>query len=123
MTCSLSVLPARGQGRNQDKHLRKDYALIVGTVWDRADRPVYGAVVKIRREGQKKAQWELVSDHSGEFAQRVPPGAAEYIVWVDDTRKVDDPLVARRKLRPGQAQTKVRIENDERADVSLHLTE
>ena len=27
------------------------------------------------------------------------------------------------KLKPGQVEAKIRIENDERADISLHLTE
>ncbi|MGZ4822223.1 MAG: hypothetical protein ACXVZM_11510 [Terriglobales bacterium] len=105
------------------KQLRKDYALIFGTVWDKQQRPVYGAVIKIRRESDKKPRWELVSDRSGEFAQRVPPGKMDYMVWVEDTRRVANPEVARRKRKPGEAQTKVHIEYDERADISLHLTE
>jgi hypothetical protein len=106
-----------------DKKLRKDYALIFGTVWDKQNRPVHGALVKIRREGDKKPRWELISDRSGEFAQRVPPGKAEYVVWVDDTRNVVDSKVVKRRLKPGQVATKVRIDNDERVDISLHLTE
>ena len=50
------------------------YALIFGTVWGPDDHPVYGITVKIRRVPDKKPKWELFSDHSGEFAQRVPPG-------------------------------------------------
>jgi hypothetical protein len=116
-------MPSPAQSRPSDKSLRKDYALIFGTVWDREGHPVYGAIVKIRRQGEKSGHWELISDHSGEFAQRVPPGAADYVVWVDDTRQVVNPRVARRKLKPGQAQTKVHIDNDERVDIGLHLTE
>ena len=56
----------------------KPYALIFGTVWGPDDRPVYGVKVKIRRADQKKARWELFSDHHGEFAQRVPVGPADY---------------------------------------------
>ena len=37
----------------------------------------------IRRADQKKAKWELNSDHSGEFAQRLPAGKADYVVWAD----------------------------------------
>jgi len=62
---------------------RKPYALIFGTVWGPDDRPVYGVRVKIRRADQKKPKWELFSDHRGEFAQRLPAGKADYIVWVD----------------------------------------
>jgi hypothetical protein len=97
--------------------------LIFGTVWDRENHPVHGAVVKIRRDGEKQPRWELMSDRRGEFAQRVPTGNTDYVVWVADTRQVANPLVARRKLKPGQAETKVHIENDERADISLHLAE
>ncbi len=45
--------------------------------------PLYGVKVKIRRADQKKAHWELYSDHNGEFAQRVPAGQADYLVWAD----------------------------------------
>ncbi len=122
LTCAGLALATSAQDAG-DKDLRRNYALIYGTVWNRAEHPVYGAVVKIRREGQKKAHWQLFSDHRGEFAQRVPAGTADYVVWVDDTRRVSDPLVMRRKLKPGQVETKVHIENDERADIGLHLTE
>lgn len=127
LVCSVAaacwMLPLHAQSRSSDQQLRKDYALISGTVWDREQHAVYGAVIKIRREGDKKAPWALISDRRGEFAQRVPPGTAHYVIWVDDTRNVVNPLVARRKLKPVQAETKVHIENDERADISLHLTE
>ncbi len=116
----LLLVAAAAQNRSA-KDLRTDYALIFGTVWDKQERPVYGAVVKIRREGEKKAHWELMSDHSGEFAQRVPPGKADYVVWVDDTRNVSNPQVARRKLKPGETETKVHIEQDERVDIGLRL--
>ncbi len=128
LACAAAALPAWAeahtpQSSSKDKKLRKDYALIFGTVWNRQDRAVYGAVVKIRRQGEKKARWELISDRSGEFAQRVPPGEADYVVWVDDTRNVSDPAVAKRKLKPGEAETSIHISGDERADVSLHLRE
>ena len=121
--CFLVILPALAQTSSPEKQLRKDYALIFGTVWDKQKHPVYGARIKIRRQGDKKPRWELVSDRSGEFAQRVPPGKAEYLVWVEDTRSVVNPLVAKRKLKRGEVETKVQIENDERADISLHLSE
>jgi hypothetical protein len=114
------ALPASSQA---DKQLHKEYALIFGTVWDKQNRPVHGARIKIRREGDKKPQWELISDRSGEFAQRVPPGKADYLVWVEDTRNVVDSKVVKRKLKPGEAATKVHIDYDERADISLRLIE
>ena len=64
---------------------RKPYALIAGTVWGPDDHPVYGVTVKIRRatDKAKKARWEVYSDHMGEFAQRVPAGESDYILWAD----------------------------------------
>ncbi len=59
------------------------YALIFGTVWGPDDRPVYGVKIKIRREGEKKARWEQYSNRSGEFAQRVPAGKQDYVVWAE----------------------------------------
>jgi hypothetical protein len=116
----LLAVPLHAQA---DKKLRKEYALIFGTVWDKEGRAVYGAKIGILRAGDKKPRWELISDRNGEFAQRVPPGRAEYVVRVLDTRKVTDPAVVKRKFKAGQAEAQVRIENDERADVGLHLTE
>src|SRR5215468_4656317 len=79
------LLPVSAQTPAGDEHKdpRKSYALVVGTVWGPDDRPVYGVKVKIRRADQKKAKWELYSNHTGEFAQRLPSGKADYIVWAD----------------------------------------
>jgi hypothetical protein len=103
---------ARDKAQEKKADIRKDYALIFGTVWDKDSRPVYGVTVKIRRADQKKAKWELTSDHNGEFAQRVPAGAADYVVWAE---------LPKHKGRV--AETKVHIDNDERTDIGLHLTE
>ena len=92
---------------------RKEYALIFGTVWNAKNEPVYGIPIKIRRAGEKKARWEQVSDHRGEFAQRVPVGAQDYVVWADVK-------TGKGKAKP---EAKVHIDNDERVDISLHLTE
>ena len=91
----------------------KPYALIYGTVYGPDERAVYGVRVKIRRADEKKTRWELYSDHRGEFAQRVPAGAADYIVWADVKRRKGAPV----------PQAKVHIVNDEREDISLRLTE
>ena len=97
----------------------KPYALIFGTVWGPDDRPVYGVKVLIRRTDQKKAKWELYSDHQGEFAQRVPAAKADYLVW-PDLKGLK--LLNGKKLQAGEPVT-VHIEYDERADIGLHLKE
>lgn len=102
-------------GRADDKKKvdeRRSYALIFGTVWTPDSRAAYGVTVKIRPAGDKKAKWTLVSDRRGEFAQRVPPGPADYVIWAEVPKK-KNPI----------AETKIHIDNDERADVGLHLTE
>ena len=96
----------------------KPYALIAGTVWGPDDRPVFGVTVKIRRAKDKKAKWEVYSDHMGEFAQRVPAGESDYILSADLKRfKPSDG----KPLRLVQEVT-VHIYNDEREDTGLHLT-
>ncbi len=93
------------------------YALIFGTVWDPDRVPIYGIKVHIRRADEKKPRWELVSNHTGEFAQRVPAGKADYIVWAD-VKGVK--LPSGKHLKPSPEVT-VHIENDERADTGIHL--
>jgi len=93
------------------QHTGADYALIFGTVWGADGHPVYGIPVKIRRADDKKARWDRVSDHSGEFAQRVPAGSGDYVIWAD----VKTPKGG------AKPETKVHVENDERVDVGLHL--
>jgi hypothetical protein len=90
---------------------QEPYALIFGTVYAADDHPAPGVRVKIRRAADKKARWELVSDRRGEFAQRVPAGQADYVVWAD--LKGNSP----------KPEAKVHVENDERVDIGLHLTE
>lgn len=117
------LLPAsspRGQLLAAQKPKIKPYALIIGTVWGPDDRPVYGVKVRIRRATDKatKTRWELYSDHMGEFAQRVPPGDADYILSAD---------LKGFKPADGKAlhlvqEVTVHIYGDEREDTGLHLT-
>ena len=116
LTC-LAPLTSQAFQQDERKDPRKSYALIVGTVWGPDDRPVYGVTVKIRRTDQKKAKWELYSNHTGEFAQRLPAGKADYIVWAD---LKGFKSLSGNKLAPGPEVT-VHIESEERADVGLHL--
>jgi len=101
------LLAAPATGQNQ-----KRYAVIFGTVWTADNRPAYGVPIKVCRAGEKKARWEAVSDHQGEFAVRVPPVAQEYEVWADI------------KLPKGKEPPKVKVQVSDpnvRNDVSLHL--
>jgi hypothetical protein len=93
------------------------YALIFGTVWGPDDHPLYGVKVKIRRADQKKAHWELYSDHHGEFAQRVPSGPADYLVRAD----LKGYKSASGKELHQDEEVKVHVDKDERQDLGLHL--
>jgi hypothetical protein len=102
-----------------DKKLkpRDPYALIFGTVWGPDNRAVYGVKVKIRRTSNKKSTWELISDHAGEFAQRVPAGKNDYVVSADlKGVKAEDghPLHLVEEVP-------IHVEYDERVDIGLHL--
>jgi hypothetical protein len=109
------VAPCTAQGEDAKKS--KPYALIFGTVWDPDGHALYAVKVKIRRASEKKARWELESNHTGEFAQRVPPGPGDYVVWADvKGYKLPDG----KRLQAGP-EAKVHIERDERTDIGLHL--
>ena len=92
-------------------HAHDPYALLFGTVYGPHNRPEYGVHIKIRRADQKGPKWELISDHQGEFAQRVPAGKADYII----TANVKTP-----KGQPKPELT-IHIDNEERKDFVLHL--
>lgn len=91
---------------------KKNYALIYGTVWDADDHPVAGVPITIRRASDKKPKWELVSDKRGEFAQRVPIGAQDYIIQANFKTPNGQP----------KPEITVHIEDDERKDVSIRLS-
>lgn len=114
VAANLLPFSASASERSQEK----PYALIFGTVWDPDGHAIYGVKVKIRRTDEKKGHWEVYSNHSGEFAQRVPAGKADYAVTAD-VKGLKAP--SGKRLQPGQEVT-VHIENDERADVGVHLT-
>ena len=83
---SLAVFPVLPAGasvwmpQSASAKAKQDYALIYGTVWGPDGRRVPGVPVKIRRASDKKAKWDLVSDNSGDFAQRVPVGTQDYVI-------------------------------------------
>ena len=93
------------------QHARDPYALLFGTVYGPDQRPEYGVHIKIRRADQKRPKWELMSDHQGEFAQRVPAGEADYVITAD---------VKTSKGQP-KPEVTIHVDNDERKDFVLHL--
>lgn len=102
---------------------KKHYALIFGTVYGADDRPVYGVRVTIHPAGKKRPSWELVSDHHGEFAQRVPPGPQDYeIVGVAEMARIEDGKAQPSKKKRFKVAMKVHIAEEERKDISLHLS-
>ena len=113
------ALQAPTRARGSEPTALKPYALIFGTVWDPDGHALFGVKVKIRRasDKEKKVRWELYSNHTGEFAQRVPPGPADYVVWAD---LKGYQLADGRRLRAGE-EVKVHIDGDERSDIGLHL--
>jgi len=113
-----SVVASPASPQSHKPKLSDHYALIFGTVWGPDNRPIYGVKVRIRRAADKKPKWELVSDHSGEFAQRVPVGAADYVVWADLKGVKTKDGETLRLAQP----VSVHVEYDERVDMSLHLT-
>jgi hypothetical protein len=114
----LHVLPvASASPATKNPKPTDPYALIFGTVWGPDDHPVYGIAVKIRRVPDKKPKWELYSDHAGEFAQRVPAGKADYVVWAD-LKGVKTTYGYPLHLAE---EVPVHVEYDERVDIGLHL--
>ncbi len=107
------------------KQKEKPYALIFGTAYGPDDRPFYGAKITIHPVTKKHPSWDLISDHRGEFAQRIPPGPGDYLVYGEaqyaPAGPDGNPQKAKAKRLKGEA--KVHVDNEERVDISLHLTE
>ena len=115
----LAALLVATRATAGEREKEKPYALLFGTVWDPEGHPVYGVRVKIRRADQKKAHWEVYSNHSGEFAQRLPPDKADYAVWAD----LKDYKLPSGKHLKGGSEVTVHIEDIAvRYEIGLHLT-
>ena len=121
LLCLLSLSPAfaAGQKSAKAKEAKADYALIYGTVFGPNDAPVQGVRVLIRRSDSGKPKYQRVSDSQGEFAQRVPVGPADYLIYADAKAP---PFGKHSKIKPGK-QVTLHIAGNERQDISLHLTE
>jgi len=140
--CAALVLPAvpcaaqdvkSGEQTQQEENTKQGqkeaekkptYGLIFGTAYGPDDRPIYGVRVKIYKAGKKHPSWELFSDHRGEFAQRVPPGPADFVVRGDiEVAPIENgkPRMSKKKRLTGEA--KVHLDNTELRDFGLHLNE
>ena len=116
LLCSLSFAE-----KDKNKDPKKHYGLIFGTAYGPDDRPLYGMRIQIHPADKKHPSWELVSDHRGEFAQRVPPGPTDYIISGEgELSLTENGKPHKKKIK---AETKVHIESEERQDVSLHFKE
>lgn len=104
----------------KDKNLIKHYGLIYGTAYGPDDRPLYGVKIEIHPVGQKHPKWDLMSDHQGEFALRVPPGPADYLV-TGEAEIVPQQNGESRKKTKVRGERTVHIQAEERQDIGLHL--
>jgi hypothetical protein len=111
--CAAGVLQAALSPQSSNSATaKKDYALIYGTVWGPDNHTVAGVPISIRRASDKKPKWELVADGRGEFAQRVPVGAQDYIVQANIKTPKGEP----------KPEVAVHIDDNERKDIGIHLT-
>ncbi len=78
---------------------------------------MYGVHIQLRRSTEKKVRWDAYSDHNGEFAFRVPAGRVDYVITTD----LKNFKFQKGKELKAAEDVVVKIENDERADVGLHL--
>lgn len=109
-------------GKNQN--LEKNYGLIFGTAYGPDDHPLYGVKVEMHPLGKKNPRWELISDHRGEFAQRVPRGPGDYVVYgTVEVAPLEDGVPNTHKKKRLKAEVRVHIDAEERRDISLHLAE
>jgi hypothetical protein len=110
---------------SEKQKAEKPYALIFGTAFGPDDRPLYGVKVTIHPKDKKHPSWDLISDHRGEFAQRVPAGTQDYVVQGEVTLAPAGPdgKPQKSKAKRLKGEAKAHIDNEERLDITLHLTE
>jgi len=123
---ALFVFSTFAQPVAADKNQKeKPYALIFGTAYGPDDRPFYGATIRVHSLTKKHPSWELRSDHRGEFGQRVPPGPGDYLIHGEAQYAPIGPdgKPQKSKAKRLSGETKVHVDNEERVDISLHLTE
>ena len=121
--CGASFAGSDKNAKKDDKN-KDNYGLIFGTAYGPDDRPLYGVRIIIHPAGKKHPNWELTSDHRGEFAQRVPPGPGDYEVrGTIDVIPVENGKPRKSKRKHLQGEAKVHIDDQERRDFGLHLSE
>lgn len=119
---SVAILLSSALAKKED--IRKHYGLIFGTAYGPDDRPLYGVRIKIHPVGKKHPDWDLVSDHRGEFAQRVPPGPTDYVIAGEvEIAPVENGVPNPHKKKKLKAEARVHIDKEERQDIGLHLKE
>jgi len=121
----LALLPPSIAASKDKPQKEKPYALIFGTAYGPNDRPLYGVKITIQTQKKKHPSWELMSDHRGEFAQRVPAGTNDYVVRgeAEYAPMGDDGKAQLSKKVRLKGETRVHVDNEERRDISVHLTE
>jgi hypothetical protein len=118
--CAVALLISSGFALNDKKKEQKPEGLIFGTAFGPDDRPLYGVKVHIQPVGKKHPDWDLVSDHHGEFAQRVPPGDYEITGEAEIAPIAEGKPQLSRKKRVKINRT-VHVEKDVEQDISLRL--
>jgi Carboxypeptidase regulatory-like domain len=104
-TASIAASPAPQSSSSSSSRVH-DF-LIFTTVFTDQGFTLYGAHTRVRRAEEKKYRWEAISDHSGEFAIRVPQGA-QYEMTIE--------------AKGFKTQTlKVDATQDVRADLTVHM--
>lgn len=124
LVCLASLKPF-ALAQKKPQKAEKSYGLIFGTAYGPDDHPLFGVKITIRPEGKKHPSWDLVSDHRGEFAQRVPAKPADYLIQGEaeyaPLGKDGKPQMSKKKKLRGE--TKVHVAGEEREDIGLHLRE
>ena len=120
--CLALLFSSFASSAEKDKDLKKHFGLIFGTAYGPDDRPLYGARIEIHPVRQKHPTWELMTDHRGEFAQRVAPGPADYLITGQvEYAPIENGTLQTKKKKKMKAEAKVHIQAEERQDVSLHF--
>lgn len=118
--CAIALLISSGFALPNKKKQEKPEGLIFGTAFGPDDLPLYGVKVRIQPVGKKHPKWDVISDHRGEFAQRVPPGDYEITGEAEIAPMAGGKPQLSRKKRVKVNRT-VHVEKDVEQDISLRL--